>query len=138
MRNLVLADRTGEVPVVIWGEKAEERLVSGDRLEVYNAIARRGRYGDLELHLSWGSALVVLAEEEKEVEVVGTVIATGQGICIDTGDACYLLADPLPVGYDLRVRGTLHRGVITVRHVEAAIPDPGDLQRRLDRFSRRP
>ena len=138
VRNLVLADRTGEVPVVIWGEKAEERLVPGDRLEIYNATARRGRYGDLELHLSWGSALVVLAEEEKEVEVVGTVIATGQGICIDTGDACYLLADPLPVGYDLRVRGTLHRGVITVRHVEAAIPDPGDLQRRLDRFSRRP
>src|SRR5690606_29102125 len=99
VRNLVVADETGEMPVGIWGEKAEEHLVPGDRSEVYNAGARRGRYRDLELHLSWGSALVVLAEEEKEVEVVGTIIATAQGVCIDTGDACFLLAEQLPVGY---------------------------------------
>ncbi len=138
VRNLVVADETGEMPVVIWGEKAEEHLVPGDRIEVYNAGARRGRYGDLELHLSWGSALVVLAEEEKEVEVVGTIIATAQGVCIDTGDACFLLAEQLPVGYEVRVRGTVHRGVITISHMEAAPPDPEDLQRRLDHFSRRP
>ena len=138
VRNLVITDSTGEVPVVIWGEKADGHLVSGDRIEVYNAAARRGRYGDTELHLSWGSALVVLAGEEEEVDVRGTVIATGQGVALDTGDACYLLADPLPVGYDLRVRGSLHRGVITVHHAEAVIPDPGDLQSRLDRFSGQP
>ncbi len=137
VRNLTLADRTGEIPVVIWGEKADEHLTSGDRIEIYNAAARRGRYGDLELHISWGSALVVLAEKEVEVEVEGTIIATAQGICISTADACYLLSDPLPVGYDLRVRGTLHRGVITARHIEAVIPDPGDLQRRLNRLSDR-
>ena len=135
VRNLVVADGTGEIPVVIWGEKAEEHLVPGDRIEIYNATARRGRYGDLELHLSWGSALVVLAEEGKEVEVVGTIIATGQGVCIDTGDACYILAEPLPVGYEVRARGTVHRGVITLHHIEAALPDPQDLERRLDRFS---
>lgn len=137
VRNFTLSDRTGDIPVVIWGGKADEHLASGDRIEVYNAIARRGRHGDLELHISWGGALVVLAGEEKEVEVVGTVIATAQGTCIDTVDACYLLSDPLPIGYDLRVRGTLHRGVITARHIEAVIPDPEDLQRRLDRFSDR-
>jgi replication factor A1 len=137
VRNLVIADETGEIPVVIWGEKAEEYLVPGDRIEIYNAGARRGRYGDLELHISWGSALVVLAEEEREVEVEGTIIATAQGICIDTGDDCYLLAEPLPVGYDVRVRGMVHRGIISVCHLEAVFPDPEDLQRRLDRFSRR-
>lgn len=137
VRNLVVADETGEIPVVIWGEKAEEYLVPGDRIEIYNATARRGRYGGLELHLSWGSALIVLAEEEQEVEVVGTIIATEQGTCIDTGDACYLLAEPLPVGYEVRAEGTLHRGVITLHHIEAALPDPRDLQSRLDRFSGR-
>lgn len=135
VRNLVVADETGEIPVVIWGEKAEEYLAPGDRIEIYNATARRGRYGDLELHLSWGSALIVLAEEEQEVEVVGTIIATEQGTCIDTGDACYLLAEPLPVGYEVRAEGTLYRGVITLHHVEATLPDRNDLQCRLDRFS---
>ncbi len=136
VRNLVITDETGEIPVVIWGEKAEEYLVPGDRIEIYNANARRGRYGDLELHISWGSALIVLTGGEREVEVEGTIIATAQGICIDTGDDCYLLAEPLPVGYDVRVRGTVHRGVITASHLEAVFSDPGDLRRRLDRLSR--
>ncbi|MCM2466415.1 OB-fold nucleic acid binding domain-containing protein [Methanoculleus oceani] len=138
VRNLVVADETAGIPVVIWGEKADEHLVPGDRIEVYNATARRGRYGDLELHLSWGSALVVLTDEEKEVEVEGTIIATRQGISLDTGDACYLLDEPLPVGYRVRARGTVHRGVIRPSHLEAAPPDPEGLQRRLDRFSRKP
>jgi len=136
VRNLVLTDGTNEIPVVIWGEKAEDRLVPGDRIEAYNAIAKRGRYGDVELHLSWGSALVLLAEEEKEVEVVGTIIATGQGICIDTGDACYLLDRQLPVGYVVRARGTVHRGVISLHSLKTVFPDQEELRRRLDRLSR--
>ncbi|WP_214083988.1 OB-fold nucleic acid binding domain-containing protein [Methanoculleus sp.] len=135
VRNVIVADDTGEIPVVIWGEKADEHLVPGDRIEVYNAAAKRGRYGDLEVHLSWGSAFVVLGEEEKEVEVEGTVVATRQGTCIDTGDACYLLAGPLPVGYHVRARGTVHRGVISLSRLEAVIPDQEDLHRRLDRIS---
>ncbi len=138
VRNVVLADESAEIPVVIWGEKADEHLVPGDRIEVYNGAARRGRYGDLELHLSWGSALVLLAQEEKEMEVEGTIVATRQGTCIDTGDACYLLAEPLPVGYVVRARGTVHRGVISPSHLEAALPDPEDLRRRLDRISGQP
>ncbi|MCK9306561.1 MAG: OB-fold nucleic acid binding domain-containing protein [Methanoculleus sp.] len=138
VRNLVLADETGEIPVVIWGEKADEHLVTGDRIEIYNATARRGRYGDIEVHLSWGSALVLLAQEEKEVEVEGTIIATREGIALDTGDACYLLAEPLPIGSHVRVRGRVHRGVISPGDIEAVMPDREDLQRRLDQFSGRP
>jgi replication factor A1 len=138
VRNLVLADGTGEVPVVIWGEKADEHLVAGDRIEVYNTTARRGRYGDIEVHLSWGSALVLLAQEEKEVEVEGTIIATREGIALDTGDACYLLAEPLPIGSVVRARGRVHRGVICLSDIEAVMPDQEGLQRRLDQFSGRP
>ena len=137
VRNLIIADPTGETPVVVWGEKADEHLVPGDRLSLYNATARQGRYGDLEVHLSWGSALVVHGEEE-EIEVTGTVIATRQGAALDTGDTCYLLRDPLPVGYTVRVRGTVHRGVISPGNIKAIEPDPEDLQRRLDRFSGQP
>lgn len=138
VRNLLLADETGEVPVVVWGERADELLAPGDRIEVYNGAAKRGRYGDLEVHLSWGSALVVLAKEEKDVEVEGTIIATRQGTALETGDACYLLAGPLPVGCMVRARGTVHRGVITLDHLEPVIPDREELQRRLDRLSRKP
>lgn len=138
VRNLVAADDTGKIPAVIWGEKAQEHLVPGDRIEVYNANARRGRYGDLEVHLSWGSALVIIGEEEEEIEVVGTVVPTRQGTALDTGDACYLLREPLPVGYTVRARGTVHRGVISPSAIEAVQPDPDDLQRRLDRISGHP
>ena len=134
VRNLVIADPTGEVPVVVWGEKADERLVPGDRIEVYNATARRGRYGGIEAHLSWGSALVILGDEEEEIEVTGTVVATRQGVSLDTGDACYLLHEPLPVGYIVRARGTVHRGVIHPDRLEAVIPNRDELQRRLDQF----
>ncbi|MDK2890805.1 MAG: hypothetical protein PWR21_1437 [Methanoculleus sp.] len=138
VRNLVVADDTGEIPAVIWGEKADEHLVPGDRIEVYNAAAKRGRYGDLEVHLSWGSALAVLGEEEKEVEVEGTTVATRQGISLDTGDACYLLAEPLPIGYVVRGRGTVHRGQISLSSLEGVTPDQEGLHRRLDRISRDP
>jgi len=134
VRNLVFADDTGEIPVVIWGEKADEHLVPGDRIEVYNAVARQGRYGGLELHLSWGSALALLAGEETEVEVEGTIVATRQGTALDTGDACYLLREPLPIGYHVRARGTVYRGVIRPGHLEAVKPDREALQRRLDRI----
>jgi len=138
VRNLVIADPTGEIPAVIWGEKAGEHLVPGDRIEIYNATARRGRYGDLEVHLSWGSAFVVLGDEEEEIEVVGTIVPTRQGTALDTGDACYLLREPLPVGYIVRARGTVHRGVISPSSLEALTPDPDDLQRRLDRIIGQP
>ncbi|WP_292517096.1 nucleotide-binding protein [Methanoculleus sp.] len=138
VRNLVIADRTGEIPVVIWGEKAEEHLAPGDRIEVYNVTAKRGRYADLEVHVSWGSALVLLAEEEKEVEVEGTVIPTAHGTVLETSDACYLLSQPLPVGYIVRGQGTVHRGVISLSHLEVVIPDRDELQRRLDRFTGKP
>ncbi|MDV2480494.1 nucleotide-binding protein [Methanoculleus sp. Wushi-C6] len=135
VRNLVLADATGEVPVVVWGERAEEHLAPGDLIEVYNAAAKRGRQGDLEIHVSWGSALVVVAGEEKEIDVEGTIIPTARGAALETGEACYLLAEPLPVGIRVRGRGTVHRGVILLDDVEAVPPDPDDLHRRLDRLS---
>ena len=138
VRNLVIADRTGEIPVVIWGEKAEEHLAVGDTLEVYNVSARKGRYGDLEVHVSWGSALVILAKEEVEVEVEGTIIPTRQGTALETANACYLLAEPLPVGYLVRARGTVYRGVIQISHLESITPDRDALQSRLDRLNEKP
>ncbi len=135
VRNLVISDGSSEMPLVLWGERAQEHLVPGDRIEAYNAAARRGRYGNLELSLGRGSALIVRSGTEGEaVEVSGTVIATRMGTCLDTGTACYLLDEALPVGLEVRVTGTALRGVITVHRCEAVDVDPAPLLRRLDRF----
>lgn len=135
VRNLVFADETAEIPVVIWGEKADERLVPGDRIEVYNAVGRRARSGGIELHLSWGSALLILEHEEEIVEIEGTIIPTGEGISIEAGNSCYLLERVIPIGYLVRARGTVQRGVFRPDFLEYMQPDLGSLKRRLDRFT---
>ncbi len=134
VRNLMIADETGEIPLVLWGDDAQEHLVPGDRIEVYNAVARSGRYNPLELSLSRGGAFLVRSDEEEEVDLVGTVIATSLGICIDTAAACYLIDIPLPVGIEVRIQGALHRKRIAVRHYEAVTPDAGALMTRARRL----
>jgi len=79
--------------------------------------------------------MVGVAEEEKEVDLEGTGIPTARGAALDTGDARYLLSQPLPVGIRVRGRGIVHRGVIHLEDVEAVQPDPDGLRRRLDRFA---
>ncbi|RXE57310.1 nucleotide-binding protein [Methanoculleus taiwanensis] len=134
VRNLTIADATGEVALVLWGEEAQRHLVAGDVLEVYNATARPGRYGGLELNLGRGSALLVRSGKEEEVDLTGTVIQTDLGLCLDTADGCYLLDLPLPVGFDVRVRGALHRKRITVREYEPVMPDLKSLADRAERL----
>ncbi|MDN7025561.1 nucleotide-binding protein [Methanoculleus sp. FWC-SCC1] len=134
VRNLKIADATGEVPLVLWGDDAQEHLVSGDTIEVYNAAARSGRYNPLELSLGRGGALLVRSDEAEEIDLAGTVIATPLGVCIDTGAACYLIDVPLPVGVEVRIQGTLHRKRIAVRHYEAVIPDAECLMMRARRL----
>jgi len=131
VRNLIIADDTGEVRLVLWGEKAEEHLVAGDRVEVYNAAARRNRYGDLELSLSWGSALVVLHPgTEEEIVFSGTIIARPAGLSIDDGTVWYLIDEELPIGLEIRVFGTVRRGIIAVREWEPVSVDPAALRER--------
>lgn len=135
VRNLLFEDETGdEIPVVIWGERADEHLVPGDRIEVYNAFGRRGRFGEIELHLSWGSALLTLEQEEETVEIEGTVIPTAEGVSIETGDSSYLLERVVSIGYPVRARGTVQRGLFRPDNLEFMQPDPGSLKRRLDLF----
>ncbi len=134
VRNLVVADATGEIALVLWGEEAQAHLVPGDALEVFNVAARPGRYGGLELSLGRGSAFLIRSGTEEEIDLTGTVIRTDLGLCLDTADGCYLLDLPLPVGFDVRVRGALHRKRITVREYEPVTPDLKGLADRAERL----
>ena len=49
VRNAVIHDGSDELRVVLWGENALLPLTPGDPVEIYNAPAKPGRTGDIEL-----------------------------------------------------------------------------------------
>ncbi|MEM1885487.1 MAG: DUF2240 family protein, partial [Candidatus Jordarchaeales archaeon] len=63
MASLVIADRTGEVRLVLWGDNS--RLVEkgllhkGDIVRVVKGYVRRGIFGDIELHVGKLGRIVV-------------------------------------------------------------------------------
>jgi ssDNA-binding replication factor A large subunit len=63
--RFILADDTGEVPVVAWNEKAEElekAVRQGVRLQLVDARVRRAMNEGVEVHVDGGSYYEVLAE----------------------------------------------------------------------------
>jgi replication factor A1 len=86
--RFVLADGTGEVPVVVWNEKVDEvegLLKVGEGLQVVNAKVRKAAGGEVEVHVDGGTYVRVQAFSEflslaslKEgldgVNVVGEVV----------------------------------------------------------------
>ena len=49
VRNIVVSDGKDELKVVLWGEKALIPVNPGDRVEIYHATAKPGRFGGIEL-----------------------------------------------------------------------------------------
>jgi replication factor A1 len=109
VRTVTLADGTGEVRLVLWGEKAEEQLMPGDQIEIYHVPARSGRKGTLELSAGRGSALILSREDAEAVCFEGTVINTPYGLSVDNGREYYLVHGDLPLGAEVRVCGTASR-----------------------------
>lgn len=136
VRNGTLADASGSLRVVFWGDLAKENLVPGERVEIYHAEGRRGRDGRMEIHAGWQSALVVAAPEPEEIEVRGTVIDTAFGRCIDNGRACYLLDGDLALGAEVRIRGTLAGRRLRPATCEPVAPDIASLKGRAKRLIR--
>ena len=138
VRNLVLKDDGGEAPVVLWGEHALLPLAIGDRLEVYGATAKPGRYGDLEVSAGWNSAVLLPSAGEEEVAIEGTVLATPSGLFIDDGVRRYLLTgDGFRMGDELRVEGRLAGNRLTPERAVPATPDADAVRRRLEALAPR-
>ncbi|MEM3551790.1 MAG: OB-fold nucleic acid binding domain-containing protein [Candidatus Bathyarchaeia archaeon] len=52
--HIILADETGEVPVVVWNEKVEEvenLLGEGEKIQIVNAKVKKGVSENLEIHI---------------------------------------------------------------------------------------
>lgn len=108
VRNVVITDGSDDLKVVLWGDHALVPLKAGDCIEAYHAQAKAGRFGDIELGVGRGSALVVPAEATEPVPIVfsGTLIP-GQGCTfIDNGTDRYLIDTDLPPGTEVTATGT--------------------------------
>jgi replication factor A1 len=134
VRNVVFADESGRVAVVLWGDHAKVHLVSGDRAGIYHATVNTGRDGGAEVHVGWSSAIRVMAESGEELTVEGTVIDTSLGRCIDTGERCLILDGDLPLGAEVRIRGICAAHRITPIECTTRVPDVDALKRRLLQF----
>lgn len=134
VRNLILGDQETEVPVVLWGDHALQGISVGEDLHMYHLSARNGRSGSLELSASWGSVVVTPVPPPKEVTLSGTVVVTGAGIFLDTGEGRYLLTDRAPHGHEVEVTGVLQGSRLTPVSTRLLIPDYAAVKERIRRL----
>lgn len=119
VRNITMSDGVDDLNVVLWGEKALIRVLAGDRITVYHATAKPGRYGEIEL--SAGRETAIMIPEASPIEIVfeGTVIMSKAGTFIDNGNERYLLDETdLPRWREIRVTGTVSGDRINVKNWE--------------------
>jgi len=107
VRNVLITDGNDELKIVLWGENALVPLAAGDCIEVYNATAKPGRFGDIELAVGRGSALRVPKETVQPIVFSGTIIPGPGCTFIDDGNDRYLIEGSFPAGAELQVTGTL-------------------------------
>jgi replication factor A1 len=134
VRDGILRDDSGSVPIVLWGEHAQAKIADGDRIAVYGAQARKGRSGALEIHAGRSSGIAIRREAAQEITVEGTIIPTLQGPVLDSGDAWYFLDRDFPAGREVRVRGTVEGRRVIIRIMEPVVIDPDDLRTRARRL----
>jgi len=66
--RFVIADETGEMPLVLWNEKAdalEKTLRKGAKLQIVDARVRKGRNGLVEIHVDSGAHAEILVSESE-------------------------------------------------------------------------
>jgi len=134
VRNLVITDGRDDLKVVLWGENALIPLAVGDGIEIYNAPAKPGRFGDIELGVGRGSALKVPSEMEQPIVFCGTVIP-GQGCTfIDDSKDRYLIESNFPPGTEMEVTGILSGSRIIPDKVVPVELRAEDMMTRLQKF----
>jgi replication factor A1 len=121
VRNIVITDGQDDLNVVLWGEKALLSVVPCDKIEVYHATAKPGRFGGIELGAGRGSAVILPKMQSSTIVFEGTVIASRGNTFIDNGDVRYLTdgGGDLPVWQEVQVQGTVYGDRIKPEHWEA-------------------
>jgi len=134
VRNFVISDDSGEMPLVLWGEKAVLDIAGGDAIALYRVQVRRGRDRVPELHAGRGSAVVLPESRAEPVDLEGIVIPTAGGVCLEVAGECHIVGGNLPLGRQVRVRGRRVRRTILPEEVAVWEPDPAGARDRLARL----
>jgi len=134
VRNIIVTDDTDELRVVLWGDKALVPVLPGDRVEVFHAEAKPGRFGGIELGVGRGSVFRVPAEEPKPVVFTGTIIAGTGCLFIDNGQERYIIEGDFPHGSEMKVSGVLSGSRIIPDVAEPVVITPEEVMAHLQRF----
>jgi replication factor A1 len=124
VRNILVSDGNDDLRVVLWGDKALLPVLCGDRVEIYHATARPGRFGEIELGVGRGSVFRVPEEESHPIVFQGTIISAPGCTFIDNGIERYLIEGDLPHGIEMQVTGTLSGSRIIPEHTRTIDLEP--------------
>ena len=131
VRNIRIGEGNEELKVVLWGENALVPLHPGDRVLIYHAAAKPGRFGGIELGVGRGSILQVPHEETRRITFSGTIIPGNGCTFVDNGTERYLIEGEFPAGCDMRINGELSGSRIIPETVEPVDRNPGEVAGRL-------
>lgn len=134
VRNIIVTDDTDELRLVLWGEKALIPVVPGDRVEVFHADAKPGRFGGIELGVGRGSVFRVPADESKPIVFAGTIIAGPGCLFIDNGQERYIIEGDFQHGSEMKVSGVLSGSRIIPGVAEPIAITPEGVMGHLQRF----
>lgn len=134
VRNIMVSDGGDELRVVLWGEKALVPVSPGDRIEVFHATARPGRFGGIELGVGRGSVFRVPAQAVQPILFTGTIIAAPGCMFIDNGYKRYLIEGNFSHGSEMKVSGVLSGNRIIPDHAEPAGLRTEEVMARLTRL----
>jgi len=131
VRNIRICEGDEELKVVLWGENALVPVHPGDRIEIYHAAAKPGRFGGIELGVGRGSIFRVPHEETRRITFTGTIIPGNGCTFVDNGTDRYLVDGEFPAGCEMRITGVLSGSRIIPETVEPVDKNPEEVAGRL-------
>ena len=103
-----LVDSTKTLPAVLWDEAGRNAWFLGEHIEIFFALAKIARNGDIEISLGKGGLVrPVCGEQCESIDMCGTILHTEDGCILDNGVEAYLLYSSYPAGSILSVKGAI-------------------------------
>lgn len=134
VRNAVIRDDSGSLPLVIWGDAAELPWRPGDQVEIIHGRGKNGRFHPIELHVGWQGSISYTEDQAEEVKFSGTVIPTSMGCTLDDGSTWYLLDRVLPAGMQVEISGSARGKKILVHAAEPTIKKRSIVEENLNKY----
>ena len=114
VRNITISELDSDnnskttLPVVLWDDAGRNAWLAREHVEIFFALAKIGREGEIEISLGKGGLIRPKFEKCSEfVDLVGTVLHTDEGNVLDCGTGSYLLSSPHPHGAILAARACI-------------------------------